>query len=261
MSYLLVREVLEHCPDLPYRQFRVLVALADDASPETRQCKPGMAALAVRGNCSIRTVSSALAGLRERTLIKTVEQPGPGKRATFEVVLMPGTGASKAASVTDASKVAPVRRSTDVERTPIRPGTHASKVAPSKGVPTEPLLKVELPSGAPSAPGTNETLAAFIDWDRERGGKLTRRTIGILARHIGALHAEGIPEKHIRQGLVAWRGSGKYPSTLHSFVDAAMAPPAAPAPSRRQSERDAMFDRAMARAKARDAARERGEPE
>jgi hypothetical protein len=111
------------------------------------------------------------------------------------------------------------------------------------------------PTGA--AETTAQTiLAGFIDWDHANGGHLTRRTIGQLAKHIGGLLAEGVGDKHIRQGLADWRGQGQHPSTLHSFVDAAMRGSAA-ARSRRQAERDGLSEREMARALARDAARER----
>jgi hypothetical protein len=103
---------------------------------------------------------------------------------------------------------------------------------------------------------TQQTLAAFIDWDRANGGELTRSTIGQLARHIRDLLAEGVEDIHIRQALVAWRVSNRtHPSTLHSFVDEVRAGPKV---SARQSERDAMFDRAMARAQTRKAARAAG---
>lgn len=76
--------------------------------------------------------------------------------------------------------------------------------------------------GAEAAPTAQTILAAFIDWDTGNGGTLTKRTKGQLAKHIGALLAEGVGDRHIRQGLADWRAKGVHPSALDSFVNAAM---------------------------------------
>jgi hypothetical protein len=74
-----------------------------------------------------------------------------------------------------------------------------------------------------SGPVTAQTiLASFIDWDRASGGQLTRQTIGQLAATVGRLLAEGVDDRHIRNALADWRGKGMHPSTLDSFVNAAM---------------------------------------
>jgi hypothetical protein len=87
------------------------------------------------------------------------------------------------------------------------------------------------PDGAPvpptagdaSAPPTAQTiLAAFIDWDREQGGQLTKRTTGQIAKQIAELLEQGVHERNIRQGLANWRASDQNPSTLDSFVNAVM---------------------------------------
>jgi hypothetical protein len=129
----------------------------------------------------------------------------------------------------------------------------------TRPVPDHPSGAAAPAPAAPDDPTTQQILAGFIDFDRANGGQLTRRTIGQLARYIHDMLAEGIDADRIRRGLAAWRGRGQHPSTLHSFVDAALAGPPSPAAPRRQSERDAMFERAMARAQARDAARARAE--
>jgi hypothetical protein len=90
MGYHLVAEVLDHCPDLPYRQFRVLVALALDARDSTRRAMPGMEQITLQASCrSMRTAEHAVAMLRRRGLIKTVSPAAPGKRAVYEIPRSP----------------------------------------------------------------------------------------------------------------------------------------------------------------------------
>jgi hypothetical protein len=80
-----------------------------------------------------------------------------------------------------------------------------------------------IPTGDSSAEPTAQTIvAAFIDWVRESGGELTRRTVGQLAKQIGDLLAQGVPDRFIRKGLADWHASGLPASTLDSFVNAAM---------------------------------------
>jgi len=129
MAWQIVAEVLDHCPDLSYRQFRVLVVLASDAKLPTRQCAPGMADIARRGNCGVRTAKRALAGLREQKLIRLVKPPAPERNAVFEILPMPGTGDSMVAPVTGDSIVAP-------RRGPLSALTGDSMVAPSISIPS-----------------------------------------------------------------------------------------------------------------------------
>src|SRR6266487_2735881 len=86
MGWLLVDEVLDHCPDLTYREFRILIALARDAREGTRQAMPGHELLALKGNCSLRTTRRAVRGLIQRGLIKAVGWPMPGRRAVYEIL-------------------------------------------------------------------------------------------------------------------------------------------------------------------------------
>lgn len=65
-------------------------------------------------------------------------------------------------------------------------------------------------------------LARFIDWVRVQEGDLTERAIGQLAKQIGDLLRQRKPERHIRQGLADWFYAGQHPSTLDSYVTAAM---------------------------------------
>jgi hypothetical protein len=86
MGWRLVEEVLDGCPDLKYREFRVLVALATSARDETRQGWPGFAKLALQGNCSMRTVGRAMAGLQVRGIVKQVARQAPGRRGVYEIL-------------------------------------------------------------------------------------------------------------------------------------------------------------------------------
>ncbi len=80
------------------------------------------------------------------------------------------------------------------------------------------------PAAAASAdtPTAQTILRSFIDWDRASGGQLTRRTIGQLAKQLADLLDQGVGDRPIRRGLADWRASGQHPSTLDSFVNAAM---------------------------------------
>jgi len=256
MGYHLVGEVLDRAPDMPYRQLRVLLALALDARDSTRLAMPGHELLALRGNCSMRTVGRAVDGLAARGLVKVVGSPGPNKHRTVYAILpMPGTPDNMVADVTPDSMVAdvkePERRPSADQRRPFRRPTSDTTVADPQSCTSVIDLTAAPPPPPATATATAQTiLAEFIDWDRAHGGQLTQRTKGQLARTIGGLLAEGIAEQHIRRGLADWRSRGQHPSTLHSFVDAAMN--GHPARSRREDERAALGEREMARARARD---------
>jgi hypothetical protein len=91
MGWRLVEEVLDHCPDLKYREFRILVALAASARDETRQGWPGFAKLALQGNCSMSTVKRAMATLQHDKIIKQVVRQAPGRRGIYEILPLTGT--------------------------------------------------------------------------------------------------------------------------------------------------------------------------
>jgi DNA-binding MarR family transcriptional regulator len=86
MAWQLVEEVLDGCPDLKYREFRILIALAASARYETRQGWPGFAKLALQGNCSMRTVGRAITSLQARGIVKQVERQAPGRRGVYEIL-------------------------------------------------------------------------------------------------------------------------------------------------------------------------------
>jgi hypothetical protein len=86
MGWRLARAVLDHCPDVTYREFRLLVALAFDARESTRRAMPGHEHLALLCNCGIRSVGRAMTGLTGRGLVKVVSAPAPGRRAVYEIL-------------------------------------------------------------------------------------------------------------------------------------------------------------------------------
>jgi hypothetical protein len=90
MGWRLVEEILDACPDLKYREFRVLIALACDARDATRQGMPGFAKLARQGNCSMSTVKRAMAGLQHDKIIKQVTRQAPGRRGVYEILPLTG---------------------------------------------------------------------------------------------------------------------------------------------------------------------------
>src|SRR5215475_2055413 len=88
MGWRLVREILDCCPDIKYREFRVLIALALDARDETRQGMPGTELLTLQANCRLRQTRQAVADLKARGIIKTVRHSAPGVRAVYEILPM-----------------------------------------------------------------------------------------------------------------------------------------------------------------------------
>ena len=74
-------------------------------------------------------------------------------------------------------------------------------------------------AGAPTA---QTILAAFIDWVRDNGGELTKRTRGTLASQIADLLRQDVPDRHVRQGLADWFIAGQHPGTLDSYVNASV---------------------------------------
>jgi hypothetical protein len=88
-------------------------------------------------------------------------------------------------------------------------------IEPSEEQPSEPLV-------AANAPTAQTILANFIDWVRAQGGDLTRRTTGQLARQIGDLLEQDVPDRYIRSGLADWYASGHNPSTFDSYANAAL---------------------------------------
>jgi hypothetical protein len=98
---------------------------------------------------------------------------------------------------------------------PAETGSLPLTTTPSEEQPSEPLV-------AADAPTAQTILGSFIDWVRLQGGDLTRRTSGQLARQIGDLLEQDVPDRFIRKGLADWYTSGHNPATFDSFANAAL---------------------------------------
>jgi hypothetical protein len=134
MGYHLVGEVLGFAPDLPCREFRILVALALDATDSTRLAKPGRELLALHGNCSMRTARRAVGRLEARGYVKVVGHPGPGRRTVYAILPMPGTPASEVACERRPRTVASERRPRTVATDPQPPEEpNGGQLAPNGG--------------------------------------------------------------------------------------------------------------------------------
>jgi len=143
-----------------------------------------------------------------------------------------GSAPSEVKSPPEAAQTAKVAGQQALSEDAVR--THGVGTTKSSSTPPTPLrnelgevdgdgVGVPPTAGGTSVPPTAQTiLASFIDWDRENGGTLTKRTTGQLAKSIAALLEQKIDDRHIRRGLADWRASGQNPSTFDSFVNAAM---------------------------------------
>jgi hypothetical protein len=104
MGWRLVVNVLKKCPDIPYREFRILIAIALDARDSTCEGMPGMALLAEHGQCAERTARRVLLRLRQRGLIELAHPAARGRRAVYRLRPMPGSpGAAGLAQPVDNS--------------------------------------------------------------------------------------------------------------------------------------------------------------
>ncbi len=133
MGYHLVGEVLGHAPDLPYREFRILLALALDATDSTRLAKPGLEKLARHGNCSTRTAKRTVDKLRARGYVKTDRHSGPGRRAVYAILPVLGTRANVVAPEQGPQTVARDQVPSEDQQVPPARRTGAThRVAPPK---------------------------------------------------------------------------------------------------------------------------------
>ena len=134
MGWHLVQEVLLHCPDIRYREFRVLIAIALDARDETRQGMPGTESLTRMASCHIRQTKQAVADLKTHGLIKTVRRAAPGVRAVYEVLPLcagncpNGCGHARTRSSAD---VARTRTGADSGVTGAAMSAHTQSLSPS----------------------------------------------------------------------------------------------------------------------------------
>ena len=157
MAYQLVEEVLANAPDMSYREFRILVAIASEARLPHRSAAPGMTVLQRKaGYCSRRVVQRGLAGLERRGLIKRTAPGWRGHRQRIELLPM---GDATPSPFTGLERVSdPDQRVTD-------PGRKGDATPPIKGDATpRPLpypVRDTLPSlsRTPDGPGLDATLA------------------------------------------------------------------------------------------------------
>jgi hypothetical protein len=133
MGWRLVAEILGHCPDIRYREFRILIALALDARDETRQGMPGAELLTLRGNCGMRTTQRAMRELTAAGLVKMTRPPAPGRRAVWEILPL----------ATHDSMVSPVRAT--------EPSQRATKTSPTHDTPLHGAPSVNISSHRPKS--------------------------------------------------------------------------------------------------------------
>ncbi len=202
------------------------MAFAERASDKTRTGWPGREVMAQRTGKSASRVSHLAHELEAEGVLKRTGGGGRGRgNATY--ILLPLAVSQGACSTHPMNSRQGAPRAHPKAEVKGAPATH-SQGAPSThpdGEHTDsfnPHITLTPPGGAASAPTAQTILRGFIDWDRERGGTLTRRAIGQLAKQIASLLAEGIDDRYIRTGLAEWRAKEMHPDTLDSFVNAAM---------------------------------------
>lgn len=251
MGIRLVCEVLDHYHGPDARKLWLL-SFAEKANDRTRTGWPTRDVLAHRTGRSASRVSHISDELVAEGVIK---RDGGGNRSgPARFILLPiGTavkGASRAHSFSDGKGGPESHPEDEVKgalRTHPKPevkgaesarkGAESSrKGAGSKPQPAETSsLPLTIPSAVqPSEPTGDEEgertaeptaqtiLAAFIDWVRDNGGNLTRRTIGTLASQVGDLLNQDVPDKYIRKALADWFLAGHHASTFDSYANAAM---------------------------------------
>src|SRR6266568_1913302 len=252
MGWLLVDEVLDHCPKVTYIEFRILVALARDARESTRQAMPGHELLALKGNCGLRTVGRAIGGLVQRGLIKPVGWPMPGRRAVYEILPMLSGDAGQQ----------PVRRTSDrsEQRKTGSARTHDSKVS----TPGFSNPEVHSPKNTPAKPPRDDVerlcghLADRIEANGSKRPSVTQKWRD-AARLM--LDKDDRTEEQIDAAIdwcqsdEFWRANILSMPKLREKYDQLRLQASRRQGSRRQAETDDMFNRAMKRAMKRAEAR------
>ena len=90
MSIQLVVEVLEKRPaTLGDKETVMLLAIAENARDNTRIGMPGHDVLALRGQCTERTVRRRIEALIKAGMIQEVVKAAPGRRAHYKILPMP----------------------------------------------------------------------------------------------------------------------------------------------------------------------------
>jgi hypothetical protein len=196
MMAWLVGELLDHCPDLRYREFRVLVVLAWDAGKD-RQCKPGMALIAQRAHCGQRTVSRALRSLSDQGLIKMVQAGSPGRCAIYEVLPMLSDSGQHGVAGTEDNMVSPVLEtaSRPQNRRQEQPElTTLTMSSPSEMLPTEASSSTRM-RGRGAADIIRAAYPSATDDEIET---ITQDRADHGARSVGAVLAHEIREGRLR---------------------------------------------------------------
>ena len=238
MGIKLMIEVLDgyHGPDA---RKLWLLAWAEKANDRTRAGWPTRDVLSLRTGRSPSRVSHIADELVTEGVLR---RDGGGNRSgPARFILPPLEGTGKGAVSThpkDAPEGAPRPHSSTPGKGASRPhpksevkgAESARKGADAGPQPAEtsslPLIipSVDHPSSSSvdaDAPTAQTILKNFIDWVRDNDGDLTKRTIGQIARQIGELLEQGIPDRYIRKGLADWHIAGQHAATLDSFVNAA----------------------------------------
>lgn len=223
MGIKLMVEVLNHYRG-PDHKFRWLIAFAEAASDRTRTGWPSRELMVRRTERSPSRVSHLATELVAEGILK--RQGGGGRhRGNAKYTLLPlvAQSAPKPHPETPTQGAAITHPEPHSQSAP-RPHSQSAAIThPEDQAHSSSITLIEpSPSGGSAAPTAQTVLGGFIDWDRANGGTLTRRTIGQLAKQIAALLAEGIDGKYIKLGLAEWRAKEQHPSTLDSFVNAAM---------------------------------------
>jgi hypothetical protein len=246
MGIRLVCEVLDryHGPDA---RKLWLIAFAEKANDGMRTGWPTRDVLAHRTGRSASRVSHIANELEAEGVLK---RDGGGNRSgPARFVLLPLETSKKGASrahpkaevegAPEAHPSEPVKGALRAHpKSKIKGAESARKGAESgvKGAGSSPLpaetgslplivpsvVQPSVPSAVADAPTAQTILGAFIDWVRENGGDLTKRTIGQLAKQTGDLLNQDVPDKYIRKALADWFLAGQNPSTFDSYANAAM---------------------------------------
>ena len=144
---------------------------------------------------------------------KSAPEPNPSSRPKSSARANPKPPVKGSESAGKGSESA--GKGSDPTLWPAETGSLPLSTTPSEEQPSEPLV-------AANAPTAQTILANFIDWVRAQGGDLTRRTTGQLAKQIGDLIEQDVPDRFIRKGLADWYGSGHNPATFDSYANAAL---------------------------------------
>ena len=202
------------CSESKNAERLVLLAIADNAADDGSHAYPSIAEICRKANLSERGVQSAIA-----RLVKSGElhvHVGGGRRHTnYYTVIMKPCDRQTPQNLHPSPTVGDPANPAD-------PAPNPAESAP--GTVPEPSVEPSSSSfDAKASPTAQTIIAAFIDWIGlpEQGAvKLSRRVIGIYAKSIKELLAEGFSENLIKMALVAMleKGLTDRPTLLHNFV-------------------------------------------